>query len=197
MRRRMRRIRSGKSVTGKRRSSTPVRGHYRRKPTGGKTYVRPHRRQVMKNEYQNFRYVITTPFSLKQQMVEKTCNTVLTGLSIMFPQYSPIIELGRVAFNNREKLVPFFKTMFSNKTDREKVELITDEIGKGVKNELVKEFSRRASTELSGIIDRRIGFTKMLQTLNKGFTKSDANVVRGFFDSTLERLILDSSMSVM
>lgn len=193
----MRRTGFGKSVVGKRRTSTGVRGHYRRKPNGGRTYVKPHRRKVMKNVYQNFRYTIYNPLPIKHSLVHKSANSIFSALGLAFPQYSPLIEVGRFAFNNRERFASFFKTMFSNESDRAKIEFVTNEIEKGIKNELINEFSKRTSAEITGIIDRRFGFPKMLQSISKDSTEEDAKVVRGFFDNTLEKIILESSKKVM
>ena len=198
MRRRYpRRRRYGKTVIDKRRTSTHVRGHRRRKPSGGTTSVRPHRRRVMKNVYRRVPYPVPIFRTVERTIMHKSVNAILSGLSLTFPQYSPIVEIGRFIFNNRSKFAPFFKRLLATKADRDKIENIGKDIEKGVKKEIVKEFSQRTSAEISLMIDKRIGFNEIVQTVSRDFTEKDAEIIKGFFDKSLEKLILESSMKVI
>jgi hypothetical protein len=198
MRRRYpKRRRYGKTVTGKRRSSTHVRGHRRRKPSGGMTYVRPYRRRVMKNVYGRVPYPVLVFRTVEKTIVHKSVNAILSGLSLTFPQYSPIVEIGRFVFNNRSKFIPFFKRLLATKAGKDKIDGIEKAIEKGVKKEFVKEFSQRTSAEISLMIDERIGFNEIVRTVSRDFTETDVEIIKGFFDKSLEKLILESSMKVI
>lgn len=198
------RSRIGRSVIGKRRTSTQVRGHRRRKPNGGTTYVRPHTRRVMKNVYGHVTYPVHIPAPVrgpmlrpvKRSIVEKSVNAILSGLSLTFPHYSPIVEIGRFVFNNRSKLVAFFKRLQATKADRDKIQSIGKDIEKGVKKEIIEEFSQRTSEEISSMIEKRIGFNEIVRTVNRDFTEKDAQIIKGFFQKSLEKLIIESTMKV-
>ena len=132
-----------------------------------------------------------------QQPITRRVNSVLSTLSMMFPQFSPIFEGARVILGNRNFFSPFLKTIFSDESSQEKIKTIERNLQRKVKREAISEFSRTSARMISHIVEERIGFYPIVKEIGGALGEVDANVFQIFFQDTLQKLIEESALRVV
>lgn len=127
----------------------------------------------------------------------KLVSVILSSLSIIFPQFSPIFEAGRLILNNRRFFVPFVKTLLSNKSSQEKLEAIERDLQRRIERKAISEFSKISSKTISKLMEEQVGFNAIAKKVNKSFGEADANIFQNFFENTLEKLIRETALKVL
>jgi hypothetical protein len=101
----------------------------------------------------------------------------------------PIIETGRVLINNKDLLGHCIKILFSNKNAEMKLDAMGRELIKHIEAKLTSEFSKNSATTISNLMDEQGCFDLVSKEITNGPQKTDAGILKKFFESTLEGLV--------
>jgi hypothetical protein len=127
--------------------------------------------------------------SVPKRLASFSINHILTILDGAFPNLIPIFETGRFLINNKELITKLNQTLFSDKTTEKKIETVENELIGQVEEKLSSEFSKNSATTVSNILQEHGYFEFVSKELNKEHIGTDANLLHGFFQNTLEGLI--------
>lgn len=132
----------------------------------------------------------------KEKIAASSVKSVLTILGIPCPKLALIFEIGRLLINNREKIARFIKNLFSDKSAEKKMETIEDELTRQVEESMAAKFSEDSAAIVTNILQEQGCFDAISKESNEVF-RIDADLLQGFFQSTLKGLIKTSVTGVL
>lgn len=170
--------RKGRKI-GTRKRQSFTRGHRRRKPSGGWTWVNPYYSNRNKNIYS---LPPLKPIIVRSTYVKKS-NIVKKGLDVLklaFPEYKSLLNMTKFLFDNKNEINDSINMMLSNSSVEDKLDYIYAQYIKPEISYNKDLVLKKISYEFATLINNNIDFKQILLNLSPNFAYVNENILTEF-----------------